>query len=281
MELRAASIIDVEIGGHYAFIPFAEQISTRLHRHDFYEVFLIAQGEITHHINGQVQHLTSGSLILIRPDDAHCFSQTEHKNCELINVAFLTPIFDAVVSFLELQRHLFATPELPLMKQLNSGDKKRLQEHLQYWGRLSYRDALTARRNLRALLAQIVSEHFASAAVQISEPMPPWLHQVIVEMKKQEHFIEGRVALLRLAKRTPEYVGRVFQQYLDKTPSQFINDLRLDYAGDLLLHTEQSPTEIAFEAGFGNVSYFYQLFKARWGCSPNQFRKDHRQTLIL
>ena len=99
-------------------------------------------------------------------------------------------------------------------------------------------------------------------------------------MQKRANFIEGREALLRMANRTPEYVGRSFKQHLGITPSQFINALRLDYATDLLLHTEQSPTDICYEVGFGNVSHFYHLFKDRGHCSPNQYRKQHQRTLI-
>lgn len=92
--------------------------------------------------------------------------------------------------------------------------------------------------------------------------------------------VEGRPALMRLANRSPEYVGRAFKAHLGITPSQFINTLRVDYASDLLLHTDQPVIEICHEAGYNNLSHFYHEFKALRQCSPKQFRKMNRRTLL-
>lgn len=280
MELRAASIIDAEIEGHYAFFPFVEGISTREHQHDFYEIFLIAAGRIEHHINQSVQVLERGSLVFVRPDDAHFFSQHAEANCELINLAFLSGTFAALSDFLGLEDSLLLSPNLAPMRHLSNSQNLSLQAQLRQWGRLLYQDKAQSRQQLRALLVSIISRYFITPEQAADEAMPLWLDDVVKQMNAPVHFIEGREALMRLANRSPEYVGRAFKQYLDVTPSQFINNLRLNYASDLLLHSDLSPTDICYDSGFGNLSYFYHLFKARWHCSPNQFRKQHQRTLI-
>ena len=280
MELRASNIIDSEIEGHYAFFPFVEGISTRAHQHNFYEIFLIGEGSIEHHVNGACFLLEKGSLVFIRPLDAHFFRQHDNHNCQLINLAFLTQTFEALSLFLGIDEDILLLPEQSPSVVLTQGDRINLQTQLQTWGRLLYGDKIQSRQNLRALLAGIISRYFSLEDNNHIITMPMWLRDLIETMNQPPYFIEGREALIRLSNRTPEYMGRIFRQYLNTTPSGFINNLRLDYASDLLLHTDLSPTDICYEAGFGNLSYFYHLFKTRWNCSPNQFRKQHQLTLI-
>ncbi|MGJ3238023.1 MAG: AraC family transcriptional regulator [Anaerolineae bacterium] len=282
MELRAANIIDVEIEGHYGFFPFVEHISTRLHYHDFFEIFLISKGNIAHHINGKVILLSAGHLVFIRPADAHCFKQHENQDCELLNIAFLQNTCISVFDFLnrEICDNVLLSPDLPSTTLVSQQNIKSVVRQLEQWGRNLYRDKQQSHLTLKGLLANLLSNYFLTQSPSQDDAIPAWLQMVCNEMQDRANIIEGRDALLRLANRTPEYIGRSFKQYLNMTPSQFLNNLRLDYAADLLLHTNQSPTDICFEVGFGNLSHFYHLFKDRWQCSPNQYRKQHQQALI-
>lgn len=54
------------------------------------------------------------------------------------------------------------------------------------------------------------------------------------------------------------------------TVSQFINNARLKKAKELLRHTSNSVSEIAYEVGFSNVSYFIKRFHEFYGYSPGE-----------
>ena len=269
------------IEGHYASYPI-DEILTREHQHDFFEVFLIADGGIIHHINGTSQLLNSGALVFIRPDDSHFYSKHADHHCNLINLAFLSHTFYSLSDYLGLVEHddTLITSSLPPLVMLTTNEKNNLITQLEEWGRLIYRDKARSRLTLRSLLVYIFSNYFIARVEDYGEGVPRWLIELCQEMQQKPHLIEGRTALLRLANRTPEYVGRAFKAHLGVTPSQFINSLRLEYASDLLLHADLPVIEVCYEVGFGNLSHFYHLFKARWGCSPVEFRKNNRRTLI-
>ena len=56
---------------------------------------------------------------------------------------------------------------------------------------------------------------------------------------------------------------------------EFINDLRIGYAANLLLEHPSKPiTDVLFEAGFTAKSTFYSHFKKVHGVTPTQFRKQ-------
>lgn len=65
---------------------------------------------------------------------------------------------------------------------------------------------------------------------------------------------------------------RRFQSLSETTPSEYIRNYRLAQAADLLRHTSQSVTEIAYAVGFTSPQYFAKCFKEVYGVSPKQFR---------
>lgn len=66
---------------------------------------------------------------------------------------------------------------------------------------------------------------------------------------------------------------RLFRETLHLTPLEMIREVRLQEAGRLLAASEVSVTEIAGRCGFGSVSYFGQVFAARYGCTPGEYRR--------
>jgi AraC-like DNA-binding protein len=65
---------------------------------------------------------------------------------------------------------------------------------------------------------------------------------------------------------------RLFRAVTGTTPYQYVLQLRLREAATRLLRTEDPVTEIAFRAGFGDLSQFIRTFKAASGLSPSGFR---------
>lgn len=60
------------------------------------------------------------------------------------------------------------------------------------------------------------------------------------------------------------------------TPAEFIRNLRLQKAAELLETTQLTVSEIFFKTGFNNQSYFFREFKKKYHCSPNEFRTKHQ-----
>lgn len=78
-----------------------------------------------------------------------------------------------------------------------------------------------------------------------------------------------------------EFVGvskatlyRMFKEIMDKTPSEFVRGIRLEYAAKLLRTTKMTVSEIMFKCGFSNKSYFYREFFKQYGVSPKSYRNQ-------
>lgn len=89
------------------------------------------------------------------------------------------------------------------------------------------------------------------------------------------HYREPLTAagLTALSNYSEYYFMKIFKQYTGKTLTTYINDLRLEKAKALLLHTDASITEIALEVGFNNTSYFIRKFQQANTLSPHKYRR--------
>ena len=64
---------------------------------------------------------------------------------------------------------------------------------------------------------------------------------------------------------------RDFKAYYDITPQQWLKDKRLEKALSILKEKEVSVTELAFEVGYENISYFIKEFRSKYGQTPKQY----------
>lgn len=78
-----------------------------------------------------------------------------------------------------------------------------------------------------------------------------------------------------------EYVGlnatslcRLFKSKTGKTIFSVLNDIRIEYACKLLLHSNLTCSEIAYEVGYNNISYFNKVFKEIINQTPIEYRNN-------
>ena len=78
--------------------------------------------------------------------------------------------------------------------------------------------------------------------------------------------------LARLANLSYCQLFRLFKSHLGRSPQQFIEQERLDYAKRLLTLNRLSIKEVAAQVGFANQLYFSRRFQKATGLSPTQYR---------
>ncbi len=60
---------------------------------------------------------------------------------------------------------------------------------------------------------------------------------------------------------------------LGESPNDFIQQVRLKKASQLLLEGELTVAEVAYRSGYSSPGYFSTAFKGRYGCSPSEWRE--------
>lgn len=74
--------------------------------------------------------------------------------------------------------------------------------------------------------------------------------------------------LSRIAGMTPKYFCRYFRTAVHRTPMDYLNYYRVERACYILSTTELPVTEIAYQCGFNDSSYFVKTFNEIYGSDP-------------
>lgn len=71
------------------------------------------------------------------------------------------------------------------------------------------------------------------------------------------------------------HLEQLFRREVGASPVQYLRNLRLEKARELLENTFLRVKEICFEAGTKDQSHFVRNFKTNYGLSPSEYRKRH------
>lgn len=259
--------------GYRLHKTYLSNSTTCYHTHEYYEIFMIMNGLLTHCVNGSKQVLTAGHLVFIRPFDKHFYVTSK---AEYINFAFNRKHADVVFYHLDdiydidqLVHHL-----MPPTIRLSSHEMDTLLKKFDIINSIPRDNIIEQKIYVRNLLLDIISKFFYIKTNETNSEIPLWLIRTYNEMQKPENFISGIGKMAEISKKTPEHLSRTLKKYYNVTPSQLVTELRLNYAVNLITNTNMKIIDICFESGFGNLSNFYNVFKAVYCMTPQQFRKN-------
>ena len=250
------------------------------HKHDYYEIFMTLSGTVTHWINNQTKELVEGSLVFIRPDDQHGYMYDTPKSNETvyINLSFRRSLLENLFEYLSdaFPSQMLLSAKEPPAVVLNKGERDRIAAQLEELNTVSWKNQQAMNLRMQVILADIFTRVFADLPHAQENREPQWLTHLIAEMQQPEHFIAGTERMVELSRHSREHLCRSLQKYRKITLSSFINDLRINYASNLLIHTNTPVLDICYSCGFQSASNFYKAFAAAYPLSPVQFRKKYR-----
>ncbi|MDY2983114.1 MAG: AraC family transcriptional regulator [Eubacteriales bacterium] len=275
--LNASELLGPEQELHYAIHDHVEP-ETYPQVHDFYELALVVSGHFSMRVGEKEMTAGPGTLLLLRPGEVH--SRSGREECIFINIAFPAGVMEDMFAFLRTprwHRSLLAYPG-PLLRELTAGESLLLQTKLERLNLLPARDRGASGAQLRFLLMEVLMGYllpFMTTAPALN--LPGWLAALLTELEEPENFSWELGDLSQRCGRTEAHVCRSFKKHLGVTPWAYIQAKRLNYAANLLLHTDKKVIDIAYAAGFQSPSRFYHAFKQEFSLSPLQYRHRGRK----
>ncbi|WFB47388.1 AraC family transcriptional regulator [Vibrio coralliilyticus] len=136
-------------------------------------------------------------------------------------------------------------------------------------------------RNLIEFVWPVGSEFEENSIVELTDTglsekqsKDPWIEKL--EALVVQHYSDPEFGTASAAKQmyvSERSLQRRFKSAAERTFMDYVTEVRLDYACRRLLAGEKI-SDVAFECGFNDPSYFSQRFKHRFGVSPSQFIED-------
>ncbi len=252
------------------------------HTHDFSELIIITAGGGEHWINGVTYPVKAGDIFLIQGNTEHYFEKRyklgmfnimfddsylkEHlrslRSLSGFNAFFLfEPTYRRSHKF---KSHLHISQEdmRPLMKKL--------QEMLAEWK--------NERTGSDLILLAKALEIFVFISREYSRNKNPMAYSLcrlgelisLLENRYTETWNIRRIS--KIASMAPSTLLPVFKKVTGYSPIDYLLQVRLSKAADLLLRTELPISEVSQKCGFRDSNYFSRQFKKRYNISPRDYR---------
>ncbi|MEK4512212.1 response regulator [Paenibacillus sp. FSL K6-2524] len=193
-----------------------------------------------------------------------CFEERDELKCAEVTALIWDSMEISAFSHMEVK--MFAAHLLHMLVMLagrKSEDRQEINSVTSHESLLVY-----VQYAIYELIRQMKEEN-------VSYTDHPEVNRVIQYML--EHYKENiKVAdLARLVSINVDYLSTVFGKKTGLTPIAYLQNIRIEQAKRLLLHSKLNVEEIAFQTGFADDAYFIKVFKRMVGQTPSSFRREN------
>lgn len=179
---------------------------------------------------------------------------------------------------------LFYGAKDPLFLQLDATEQRKFNALLQVFDdEFSTKDSIQGEM-LRMLLKRLIIKLTRLAKEQYIDPA---LTETDLDLVRRFNLlVENNYRTLHavsdyadLLNKSPKTLSNLFALYNQQSPLHVIHERIALEAKRLLLYTDKSTKEIAFELGFSEVPHFSRFFKKQVGQPPSEFKEQVRGSL--
>ena len=256
------------------------------HFHPEYELTLITAGSGQRYIGSHMAGFTTGDLVLLGPNLPHCWKLDPPDS----------PAQSIVIQFSAdcLGKDFFSRPELGAIQRLLQSSHTGIQFpscHTRFFRTSPVQriHGLSTECNdfrrligLLELLQELAMEKqtvlldTGGITAGLTAADRERIHPIFAYLV--ENF-RGPISLEKasaIAGMSPNAFCRYFRKITRKTFMETVIQHRLDHAIRQLIQTNDPISAICFDSGFGDISHFYKMFRARMHVSPLHYRKKFR-----
>jgi AraC-like DNA-binding protein len=273
---------------HDCFTIFSrvkKEFNFPLHYHEEYELNFIVNARGAKRIVGDhIEEIEELELVLIGPNLNHawfthyCTSNEIHE----VTIQFHRDLFDEKLLKRNQLSFIRKMLERSVRGILFSGEvAKALQSRIVGLTKKSGFDSvlellsilhdLSISRNMRTLSdTSFTDDSVSYGSRRIEKAFEFMQHNYKKEITLSE--------VSKLVNMTEVSFSRFIKKHTGKTFIDSLNEIRLGHASRLLIDTSMSVSEISYQCGFNNISYFNRVFKKRKGCTPKTFRANYAGT---
>lgn len=270
----------ITVRHHSRFVEFP------MHKHNYIEMVYVCAGEITHYIDGKEIRMQPGDLIMLNQHVKHGVKRAEYGDVG-INFIVLPEFFDIPLQMMRGKNILadFLVGTLrqnnPIPQYLNFqlGGQKAISNLME-----NMITSIISDNNNENVINQysmgLVFLYLLNHMDKLSANSSNSYEDIIIQATMQYIDSNCRSASLSCIaddfKQSLPALSRMIKKCTGYTFQELLMRKRFQKAVMFLVETELPVEEIAVNIGYENQSYFYRQFKARYGMTPNQYRKTHK-----
>jgi len=275
------------------FIIHKDKCANIIHRHEYVQIIYICRGRLKHVINENAFDVYRGDIFVIPPYVPHYFQDYCNEKSELIEFEFVPEFINerfsvnykdnSFMDFAYLEPFLVTEneikPKLNLSGSIQLEVENILSEIIREYGSRDSDFELVVKALLLKLLVLVGREFRKSITGTESQGLFD-LHRdaLFNAIDYINTNVTSPITLddaARVAMLSQSYFRYLFKQMKQKTFTEYVNELRIAKAIELLkTRRDMKVVDICYESGFNNVNHFNRLFREITGVTPMTIRKE-------
>lgn len=256
-------IAKTDFGFRFAMVENRD-FSNVEHSHDFYEITAVFSGSVQHKINGRTHTQKVGDICILRPGDCHLQTR-KSETIKACVFSISAAVMDSFLAAFDVRNRLYSNRG-GVIFHVHSQQMQALQQAFSNLQCHSGQKKIDQEKIIISMVLQYYLQFEYGEQID-------WVDRITQEMNTPENLAEGVPALLRITNLSHSQLCRVFQRTVDRTPQQFIKELRLNYAYAMICNTDEPFEKIASMVGYASFSHFSNIFKTHFKQSPSSLRK--------
>ena len=261
----------------FRFISFIPGETYGPHHHARIEMNYVKKGTCMIHLDKETVNFHEGEMMIICSNVEHTF-EAGSKGATLMQLEFLPEIFTSIDSSMQMTSSGLGQASVNLFSEQNRlikivnnvrimraiqrildelSQKKPYYQHLvvMYYTEL----LILITRYMDENFLPVCNNHAMKRAISFIRTH--YKNDISIGLVAEEAGIGER------------YLRNLFSKYLEMSPLEYLNQIRINKAVELLRNTELSVKEVCFECGFKSPQYFSRIFKQQMKVSPHNLSK--------
>ncbi|MDO4165828.1 MAG: AraC family transcriptional regulator [Eubacteriales bacterium] len=236
--------------------------------HEYDQFFYNSNGSGHLEMNGQIYDLPEGSAFFIPAHMPHSY----YPDGDVWDVRWMVPDGSALP---ELYRKFHLENGGVFMLQDESGlDRILNRMRMQLIEHPGYGNVLAAGE----VYGFIIEFIYQTALYQREESKDiPYENQILALKEYIGNHFMYPITLDDLCKVVPvthQHICRIFRETLGLRPMEYVNQVRIEMARQLLIYSDYSIKEVGEKCGFQNTNYFCKMFKKYENVTPLEYRNS-------
>lgn len=267
----------INIRKHTRFIDFPA------HKHNYIEFNYVYKGKLTEIIHNKKITLEEGEIIFLNKDIIHSIEKSSYDDI-IINFIIKPEFFDFILNLSESDNIIFSflLKSIYLNKNNNGeylyfkvSNEKNIQEILEKIIIEIYEPNIMSGITIKLLVGLLIVELLKNPSKIEVYSEDDYDNLIMIEVLKYIDKNYANATLFEISEilKQPHYkISKLVKKQTNMTFKELLQEKRLNKAKQLLSETEISVVEIISLVGYENLTYFYKIFKKKYGYTPKNYK---------
>ncbi|WMW77058.1 AraC family transcriptional regulator [Flavobacterium sp. 20NA77.7] len=278
-----AILEDIKIKkGRASFFAYTYQVpyfEFKWHYHPEYELTYIVKGSGYRIVGNTYEYFKEGDLVLLGSNLPHTWTgkSNQQEHSEAIVIQFSSEMIHSLLAYEESEYMYKMLKDSAMGLNFKSTNEivNKMEIVLSSNGFEKIINLIALLNDLSKVAYRLISPN--SFHTIVSKKNENRINKVCLYI---QHNFNSKITLKQVAElihQTESNFCKFFKKATGITFSDYVNEIRINEACRLLELTEMTISEIVFETGFENQSYFNRVFATKKKQTPSHYRKSVKQ----